>query len=889
MELKDYQARVIADLVEYLEALERTQNLAEAFKEFWDGKGATRMDAYKDNISGVPHVCAKVPTAGGKTFIAVNALDKVFGAITRRNPKRPKLVVWLVPSLTILDQTFKHLSDPEHPYRKRLNQLFRHRVAVFEKKDLLMGAGFSLDSAAEQLSIVVMSFDSLRARKKEDRKIFQENGYLASFANMPTESAADWLLPGHDPTALINVIRGMQPVVVVDESHNAESELSVEMLQNLNPGFILDLTATPRNNSNIISYVDALALKRQHMVKLPVIVTNRSSKTEVVENALSMQRQLETIAMEEEAKGGKYIRPIVLFQAEPKTKEDNETFEKLRATLVNDLKIPPEQIAIKTASVNELKGVDLASRSCPIRFIITVNALKEGWDCPFAYVLASLADKSSAVDVEQILGRILRMPHVQLHGNDLLNMSYVFTASNRFSETLDNIVKGLNRAGFSSRDHRVIDATVGQTTAKDAPVTQLPLGTNPSGTGVAGETTNEADDDLGLDRYSLTWQPLGENSGEAGSAKSREDVIPASAFVAELTQRAVAENQAFEEQAKNADSTIPPELEEKMNRHMIKDPFREEALSLRIPQFFTKVESRGFLDEDWQLAEYVHLLKDFRLTQADANIPFDDIDAEMVQMDLEEIGKGNYAPKAFVIDAKERRRINELILSHGRESQVRDVTHQLMLLVGNMYPMEDAEVRLYIARVVGNMDDEQLRDCLERRELYASKIKSHIKTLSKIHARKVFNDKIDVNQITVRPHFAFAESIVPAANSTAVPNSLYVSEASMNGLERRVIERIANLQSVEWWHRNIEKKGFRLNGFINHYPDFIIKTKVGTIILLETKGGDRDNSDSEMKLKLGKFWEKMAGPNFKYLMVFDSNPIEGADTFDSAIKKIEQL
>lgn len=229
------------------------------------------------------------------------------------------------------------------------------------------------------------------------------------------------------------------------------------MLKNLNPDLIFDLTATPRNNSNIISYVDALALKKQHMVKLPVIVANRSSRAEVIESALILRRQLEDIAKQEEAAGGKHIRPIVLFQAQPRTDDDNTTFEKIRDKLV-ELKIPAEQIKIKTAQINELKGVELMSRDCEVRFIITVNALKEGWDCPFAYVLASLADKSSAVDVEQILGRVLRKPHVQQHRNDLLNLSYVFTASNRFMDTLQSVVNGLNRAGFSDHDYRTIDA-----------------------------------------------------------------------------------------------------------------------------------------------------------------------------------------------------------------------------------------------------------------------------------------------------------------------------------------------------------------------------------------------------------------------------------------------
>lgn len=200
--------------------------------------------------------------------------------------------------------------------------------------------------------------------------------------------------------------------------------------------------------------MDAVQLKNEHMVKLPVIVYNRDSQSEVLIDAIDLRNKLEEIASAEYAKTGKYIRPIALFQAQPKGKEDATTFEKLRDKLV-DAGIPAEQIAIRTADVNELKNVELMSLSCPIRYIITVNALKEGWDCPFAYILASLANKTSQVDVEQILGRILRLPHTSQHTQSALNMSYVLTSSNDFNNTVAHIVKGLNSAGFSDKDYRI--------------------------------------------------------------------------------------------------------------------------------------------------------------------------------------------------------------------------------------------------------------------------------------------------------------------------------------------------------------------------------------------------------------------------------------------------
>ena len=51
----------------------------------------------------------------------------------------------------------------------------------------------------------------------------------------------------------------------------------------------------------------------------------------------------------------------------------------------------------------------LADPTCPVTFIITQKALAEGWDCPFAYCLVSMASLHSATAVEQILGQRSRV------------------------------------------------------------------------------------------------------------------------------------------------------------------------------------------------------------------------------------------------------------------------------------------------------------------------------------------------------------------------------------------------------------------------------------------------------------------------------------------------
>lgn len=855
MELKDYQQTVITDLENFLEYLDRYQDvgMGKAFQTYWQDKGVT-MDAYKHAVKGVPNVCVKVPTAGGKTFIAVNSLRPIFENFTKSNPAQPKVVVWLVPSITILDQTIKNLSDAGHPYNLKLKTHFNGRVEVFTKNNILQGGGFNRDAVKEQLSVIVLSFDSLRARKKEDRKLYQENGNLADF------------VVDEEIVSVISVLRSLKPVVIVDESHNAETDLSVEMLQNLSPSFILDLTATPRNNSNIISFVSAAQLKKNNMVKLPVVVQNQRDKTDVLANALNFQKQLEEMAKTEEKNGGSYIRPIVLFQAEPKNAEDATTFQDIKNKLVK-LSIPEEQIAIKTADINEIKDVDLLSRDCPIRFIITVNALKEGWDCPFAYILASLANKGSAVDVEQILGRVLRQPSVKQHNEQLLNLSYVFTSSGKFLQTLDNIVKGLNQAGFSNLDYRVVETII----EEEKPVIPQPSQAILFPELIIDDFTDETEEEIDISKVNI-----------AESTQNLED----------LKQKALAINTEFEKKIEAEPFQFPIELEEKTNTQPMKEVFAETAKQLKLPQFFIRVQGNGgFFEagENEVLLENDELLKDFRLSQADATIDFETVDSETYYIDLEKVSGEDYKPTFKKMSGQQIAALNQKILSLPPQSKIEAVNQRFCKLIGNMYPIPDKEVKFYINRILEQMDADQLKDCLERDFIYATKIKRKINDLTTIHKERRFSDYLDIDRIIIKPNYELPETITPSANAPAIQKSLYVNETSMNGFEGKVINELANLENIVFWHKIIEKKGFRLNGFLNHYPDFLLLTKSGKILLVESKGDNLDNSDSMRKLRLAQLWTSKAGNNFRYFMVFDNSPIENAHKLDEVTKLIAQM
>lgn len=878
MELKSYQQKVIENLEEYLTYVQEQKDLGKAFNQYWEDKigpynplDGTGMQPYKNNIPNAAHVALKVPTAGGKTFIAVNALHSIFSAF---DSSKPKVVIWLVPWSNLLQQTVNALSNPEHPYRQKLNTLFNHRVEIYQKQDLLQGSNFNPTVVNDQLSIIVMNFASLRAKNKEDRKVYQENGQLESFVSQYKNG--EHILEGVDYTALINVIRSLNPVLVVDESHNAESDLSVDMLKNLNPSFILDLTATPKDNSNILSLVPAIELKKEHMVKLPVIVYNNHDKTEVINNALHLQRKLEILAKKEEADGGKYIRPIVLFQAQPKTKDDNTTFEKLKEQLL-DLGIPENQIKIKTANIDELKDVELMEKDCEVRYIITINALKEGWDCPFAYILASLADKSSAVDVEQILGRVLRQPYVQKHKAFQLNLSYVLTASIKFNETLQNIVKGLQSSGFSEKDYRKVD----KMTEAEKEVKTV----DPVDSFLFPEQQAE-DQEETIDKSRVSFDP---NATEEEIAST--DVIEEIEAMAEEQSKEL-EQQIQKQEKQPVDENIFQEMGDKVKRYKVKDANKEFIKKIEFPQFFIKVTASDIFGTDKELLNRESLLKDFKLSDEDIKIDFDQISSDLYKVDLEQSKKDEYRPSFTKIeDNIVKDPIAEYILAKPKENQITDITHQIMQIVGNMYPIPDQEIKVYISRILKGMNTEQMRDILVRKWSYTDKIKAKIRLLADTYAEGRFMDLIKSKKIDTKPNWYLGYEIVPGKLGSSIGNSLYEREASMNNFEEKVIMEIGTSSNIAFWHRNLERgKGFYINGFkANHYPDFILQTKSGMTILLETKGDYLDNTASEAKCRLGTEWERLAGKNFAYFMVFDKKEVAGSYTLDKAKELISEM
>ncbi len=430
------------------------------------GAGTAFYDVAKRPFSGAPlvdpetpYVCIRIPTGGGKTIVAAHSIG--VAAKTYLQSENP-MVLWLVPSTAILEQTLKALRNLDHPYRAALAADFGRNLSVLTVAEAL---SLSRPDASSGACIIVSTIQAFRVEDKTGRKVYEDAGSLMDHFSGLSDEQTDRLekVEGtHRPVAsLANVLRLHRPMVIVDEAHNARGPLSFETLSRFDPSLILELTATPQlerdarsgnEPSNVLYHVSAASLKAAEMIKLPIRLETETDWKKVVGNALDCREALEKVAQAEETETSEYIRPIILFQAQSNSKTDPHrlTPETVVDYLVTDKGIKRDQIAIHATGFKELDDIDnIEAKDCPIRYVVTVQKLREGWDCPFAYVLCSVANLESPTAVEQILGRVLRMPKARRKTRDELNRAYAFVASSSFNEVATKLRDGLvDGAGF---------------------------------------------------------------------------------------------------------------------------------------------------------------------------------------------------------------------------------------------------------------------------------------------------------------------------------------------------------------------------------------------------------------------------------------------------------
>lgn len=878
IELKPYQVRVLESLRDFLRLCSREGRPDIAFRQVTERNGAPEQRYFAVTAegldAGMPYVCLRVPTGGGKTLLACHVAGLV---ITDLLQSENAVVLWLVPSNTILEQTADALRNPRHPYRRALD-VACGAVEVVTIEEALRMPRAAVDG---QTVVIVSTIQAFRVEDKTGRKVYDLNSAFAEhLLNVPEHLLAD-LMPdadGKPKPSLVNMLRLRRPVVIVDEAHNARTKLSFATLGGVRPSCIIEFTATPAREgdvSNVLHHVSAAELKAADMVKLPLRVVTRhpSQRDQLLGEAVTLRADLERLAGTEAQATGEYLRPILLVQTDRVA-----DCEPIRDRLVAEFGLPKEWVRISVGSNDELKDVDdIAAPTCQVRVVITVEKLREGWDCPFAYVLCSLRETRSATAIEQIVGRVLRLPNAKEKRHPDLNCAYAFSLSPRIVDVLTELREALEGNGF---------------TAAEASRIILPV---PQGTPA-----------LGLWQQTVQLTPgteidVGRAVAQVGTLQGKVHVDAASGSV---TVRVPLSD---EEMKKVAGWTLTPEAGERIRGAVEAVRAADEAfggtgprmpspyelgadfivpkLCVReSPTLFAEFESTHLMDRLWRLSE-----KD-----ASLSAEYDPRQRPTGQLGRIDVSSAGTVLAEQVSERPENdfvARLHQQVFELGTPSDWSELT--LVRWLDEHIEHQDipyAEAASFLGKAVRGLmaklgvqdvgvlaiDRFRLRDEVEKR-IEAHRRSERLAAFQSwldLSSDLVVSEEHAINFRTMRyePSWLYDGGYVFKKHYFGkMPGEL--AEKTPGGRtteEFKCAAHIDGLDAVQHWVRNLARRtsSFSLQTVTDRfYPDFVCQLSDGRILVVEYKGADRYTAaDAQEKLAVGNVWASRSGGKCLFVM-----------------------
>lgn len=333
----------------------------------------------------------------------------------------------------------------------------------------------------------------------------------------------------------------------------------------------------------------------------------------------------------------------------------------------------------------------------------------------------------------------------------------------------------------------------------------------------------------------------------------------------------------------------PTEVVEKMKRFKMNQSYKEDATELEIPQFMIETGFSLFSEHEFNTLTKENLYKGFSLLDKDAEIDFDNMEAEIAKIDIDD---KDSLPKAWKMQGFDSQSMKEWFDDQPSERKLKICKDMIISKLSKNNAINDRELETYVDRIIATMTDDQLTDLEHSPYIYVQKINKKVNTLLDVYARRVFHKWIEQEKIVCMPSYKLPMEISPIATIASIPKALYCEEEKFdNEYERKVVMELSSLANVKWWHRNISRKGFAINGAVNAYPDLMVRLESGKLLLVETKGDQLENAESKMKAETGAKWASMAGRMYRYFMVFETkNPeYNGAYSYEEFMKIVKEL
>lgn len=859
--LKDYQEDCVDAVTAYLK---RTRELGNPRLAFLEDESRGDYASPDNDLRGMPYVCLKVPTGGGKTAIAAFCVKPLLEVMGQRESGP---VIWLAPTTKIVDQTVAALKDRAHPYRQELDRAFDGRVVICD-----VGAALYMtrDTIEHNCVILVTTFGAVRREDEDLLRVFRVNGALKHHFSDLTAEQREALLTrageGEDPIqpTLGNVLKMHRPVVVVDEAHNARTPLSYDTLKRFGPSCVLELTATPADDSNVLLSVSAARLKAEQMIKLPVMLRTRKHARDAMASAVEKRKELADLAAAERDTHG-YVRPVVLYQAQSGDSEFNA--EGVKRILIDELMIDPDRVAICTGSKDELPDEPIDSATNPVEHIITVQKLREGWDCPFAYILCSVASLGSKTAVEQILGRVLRMPYAMRRGDDELNRAYCYATSENFQEAATNLKDALvENCGFTHHEARRIVrpepvASGGGTLYDDAP--------EPVSIELAG---------------SIALEKLPDGT------KEHVQVQPRKAGGTTLTWTG---GPIISEQAAALNSALSEKQDSRSIKRLEKRSWSEDdspsalGVPFSVPAMAVKEDGQWVLLDDqpaespWSLADCNHKVdeSEFRVAGSDSRVAKYDVNAkgDVTERFLDDLDR-----QIQLFDKSGRDTPAKLATWLGRHIREPAVTaadkHDFLLRM-----IEDLIDRRGLE--LGQLDRNRHR----LKDAAAAKISAHRLHAEASEYQQLLSDDFGID-MSCRISFP---PLYPADKLCEIDfnweKHYYPEVASMNKPEIEVAKYIDGLLPVVHWVRNLDRSHHADHAFWlrrphgRFFPDFVAELMDERYLVVEYKDAHEQDAEEQEKRRAGEMWQA-AAPNEVAFVWATKN--DWQDQIDAAVARL---
>lgn len=883
---KIYQQQVLDSVEAYFKACHELPSPSIAFtattERLW-GRGNS-YNPLSGFPADMPYFCLRVPTGGGKTWLAAKSVKLVNTHLLRCEYS---VILWLVPSKPIREQTIKALKELSHPYHAALREV--GPITVLDLDEAKSVTRATLDTST---TLIVATRQAFQVEEEEYRKVYQSSGALMHhFDNLSSTQRNELLTDGDGadrttPYSLANVLRLRRPFVVVDEAHNSRTELAFEMLARFRPSGVMELTATPdleRTPSNVLHSVSAAELKAEEMIKLPVVLETEPNWQQCLADAIGRRDALHKLADDERRAGAAYLRPLVLIQSEPRrTGVETLDFEKVKNELITNHGIPANEIVVATGEEKGLEQIDadyklgIADPACPVKFVITQRALAEGWDCPFAYILVSMASLSSATAVEQLLGRVLRQPGASHRQAKALNQSYAFVVSRNFAEAAgalrDRMVAG---AGFERREvtefvtaaraeqgRLDLDAHSGRVVVRPVAIT---LSEKPDLKSVPKQVRDKVSWDGKLNTLTIST-PLTEDEAEVLKTSVKSETAAAAIVEAAEVSRTTA-IEFFQ---------TPAELGER---------FRVPQLALRVQGELALFDDPEVLEYPWDLSPY------------DAAPTADDLTLLSAGLKVSEGGEIDIDGSGHVVSRflPELQRDLGLVYQPENWDEVRIATWLCRNLPepSLTHASKQAFVATWLADLLSREGFTLARANLQKflvRNLIEARIRELRKqAVSKAFQQALFGDDA-ATRVTVTDQYAFefhAQAYAPSRDyderfgSFDFRKHFYGRIGDFDSKEEFEcacqLDTWAQQGRIKFWVRNLVRREgssfFLQKGDGRFYPDFLCQLpgtemQPGPVLIVEYKGADRWSNAEDDRL-IGGIWANLSDGRCRFLMIKD--------------------